>query len=106
MELLKKQFESTLKTKLGQKANAAQGEEALLTKSFRYFDANNDGHINLDEWRKGLEKVGVVLSSAEDLQQLFTLYDTDGDGLIDCKEFAWVLYSDKPFMHFPLYYTY
>lgn len=106
MEYLKKQFEISLKSKLSQKAKNTQGEESFLARSFKYFDSNNDGAINLNEWSKALEKIGVIIPSLDDLKQLFTLYDLDADGLINCNEFAHLLCTNQPLTHFPTYYTY
>ena len=36
-------FERELKSKLAQKANAHNTEEATLTKAFKYFDLDNNG---------------------------------------------------------------
>lgn len=100
MEHLKKQFETNLKSKLAQKATAAHSEESILIKNLKYFDSNNDDHINFNEWQRALEKTGVVVASVDDMKQLFSFYDLDSDSLINCKEFAWMMYSNKPFTHF------
>jgi len=106
MEFSKKQFETSLKSKLAQKASAAQSEEAILMKNFKFFDSDNDSYINFNEWQRALEKIGVVISSTEDMKQLFGMYDLDQDSLINYKEFSWMLYSNKPFTHFHQYYSY
>jgi len=105
MDSLKHGFELALKGKLQQKATATQGEETVLMKNFRYFDVDNDGYISLTEWFKAIEKIGVVVPSLEDLKQLFFMYDLDGDGKIDYKEFTQILYSHaKPKYFYALYY--
>ena len=70
-------FERELKSKLAQKANAHNTEEATLTKAFKYFDLDNNGQsiymlmiigtCEPEEFQKALEKIGVVIPSKKDL---------------------------------------
>lgn len=100
MSQLKRSFEIALKDKLSQKATANFGDEVVLLKSFRYFDANNDGCVSLNEWYKAIEKIGVVVPTLNDLKELFYTYDTDADGLLNYKEFSDYLYCQKPLKYF------
>ena len=93
MDQLRSSFEKALQNKLSQKATPTQGEEIVLMKNFRYFDTDNDGFVSLPEWCKAIEKIGVVVPTFEDLKQLFYMYDLNGDGKIDCKEFPQILYG-------------
>lgn len=77
-----------LKNKLLQKSNIMQSEEAVLMRSSKHFDYDNDGKLTMGEWFKSIEKIGVVVPSVEDLKRLFQIYDSDHDGMIDYKEFA------------------
>ncbi len=88
-------FEMALKNKLLQKTNSLQSEETVLMRSFRYFDSNADGYVSMHEWFKGIEKIGVVVPTLEDLKQLFAYYDADGDGKINYKEFCDVVFKRK-----------
>ena len=93
MDQLKNGFETALRVKLSQKSMASQGEETILLRNFKYFDSDNDGFISLNEWFKAVEKIGVVVPSLGDLEQLFCVYDLDGDGKIDYREFVNILYG-------------
>ncbi len=95
MEQLRKGFEITLKTKLAQKCSGTQSEETFLAKNFRYFDSDNDGVVSMNEWFKAIEKVGVVVPLMEDLKALFNMYDVNGNGELDYKEFVHMLFSKK-----------
>jgi Ca2+-binding EF-hand superfamily protein len=95
MEQLRKGFEITLKSKLAQKSTGNQSEETFLMRNFRHFDTDNDGYVSMNEWFKAIEKVGVVVPSMDDLKALFQYYDVNGDGQIDYKEFAHILYTKQ-----------
>lgn len=50
-----------MRFKLGQKANPHQGEESVLLKSFKYFDLNNSGTVDREEFLKAIEKIGIQI---------------------------------------------
>lgn len=81
-------FVKTLKEKLMQKCKPNESPENVMNRCFKYFDVDDSGSLDYDEWKKGLEKMGVTLSSEDDLKALFEHYDTDKSGNIDYKEFA------------------
>lgn len=54
-------FERELKNKLAEKTRGAQSEEAVLTKSFKYFDLNDNGVVEPDEFAKAIEKIGIQI---------------------------------------------
>ncbi|MDR3582081.1 MAG: EF-hand domain-containing protein [Candidatus Pacebacteria bacterium] len=95
MEKLKAGFEKAMRNKLAQKATVLQADETVLLRSFKYFDIDNDGAVNLNEWLKVIEKIGVIVPSLDDLKQLFYLYDLNNDGRLDYKEFGEILYGRK-----------
>ena len=97
MDKLQREFEATLKSKLSQKTNKTQSEETILARNLQYFDSDNDGIISMNEWFKAIEKVGVILPSVENLKALFEIYDVNGNGELDYKEFAHTIYSSKKF---------
>jgi len=88
MESLKASFEKELIKKLSQKASGHQSEEQVLVRSFKYFDLNNNGTIEPDEFAKAIEKIGIMIPTKQDLDALFSLYDLDNSGSLDYKEFA------------------
>ena len=55
-------FEKDLKTKLSQKCPATQEEAAFLTKTFKFFDIQNQGSVTKDQFGRAITKVGVVLA--------------------------------------------
>jgi Ca2+-binding EF-hand superfamily protein len=63
MDSLKASFEKTLKQKLSQKSTGTTNEEAVLLKCFKYFDLNNNGTVEPDEFAKACEKIGIMIPS-------------------------------------------
>lgn len=57
-------------------------------KSFKFFDIDNSGDLSPDEFAKAIEKIGIQIPTKQDLKTLFSLYDADGSGTIDYKEFC------------------
>ncbi|OMJ71856.1 hypothetical protein SteCoe_29828 [Stentor coeruleus] len=88
MAAVRTQFENELRQKLSQKSTAHVSDETVLIRSFKYFDLDNSEAVDFDEWKKALEKIGMVLPSPAACQELFKYYDTDGSGALDYKEFA------------------
>ena len=58
-------FEKTLKQKLAQKASGNANEEAVLMKAFKYFDLNNNGTVEPDEFAKAVEKIGIMIPTRQ-----------------------------------------
>ena len=58
-------FEKTLKQKLSQKSTGVQSEEAVLLKAFKYFDLNNNGTVEPDEFAKAVEKIGIMIPTKQ-----------------------------------------
>jgi len=50
-----------LRYKLSQKATPHQGEEQILLRSFKYFDLNNSGTVDQEEFLKAIEKIGIQI---------------------------------------------
>jgi len=63
-------------------------EETVLLKSFKYFDLNNNGTVEPDEFAKAIEKIGIMIPTRQDLDALFNLYDADRSGSIDYREMS------------------
>lgn len=74
--------------KLSQKSGGHQSDEAVLMKAFKYFDLNNNGTVEPEEFAKAVEKIGIMIPTKQDLDALFNIYDKDKSGGIDYKEFA------------------
>jgi Ca2+-binding EF-hand superfamily protein len=88
MDHLKASFERELKNKLSEKTRGAQSEQQVLLKSFKYFDLNDNGVVEPDEFAKAIEKIGIQIPTKQDLDMLFNIYDVDGSGGLDYKEFS------------------
>lgn len=58
-------FEKTLKQKLAQKATGNANEETVLLKAFKYFDLNNNGTVEPDEFAKAVEKIGIMIPTRQ-----------------------------------------
>lgn len=54
---------------------------------------NNSGTVDPEEFRKAIEKIGIMIPTKEDLDMLFGMYDTDGSGDLSYKEFSGMLFS-------------
>jgi Ca2+-binding EF-hand superfamily protein len=54
-------FEKDLKQKLSQKASGVTSEEQVLMKSFKYFDLDNSGQVEPEEFAKAIEKIGIII---------------------------------------------
>jgi calmodulin len=65
--------------------NAA--EIARLREDFNYFDRNNDGLMEFEEFVRFLSAIGADMSRA-DCEAGFNEIDTDHDGVIDFEEFC------------------
>lgn len=77
-------------------AENLSGEEiAGLKQMFKMIDADNSGHITVEELKKGLEKVGSKLKDSE-INSLMQAADMDNSGTIDYGEFiAAMLHLNK-----------
>ena len=50
-----------MKNKLQEKTKGAQSEETVLKKAFKYFDLNDNGVVEPDEFAKAIEKIGIQI---------------------------------------------
>jgi Ca2+-binding EF-hand superfamily protein len=54
-----------LKNKLAEKTRGAQSEESVLKKAFKYFDLNDNGSVEPDEFAKAIEKIGIQIPTRQ-----------------------------------------
>ena len=54
-----------MKNKLSQKASGSQSEETVLMKAFKYFDLNNNGTVEPEEFAKAIEKIGIMIPTKQ-----------------------------------------
>jgi len=50
---------------LQQKSSGNASEEAVLAKAFKYFDLNNSGTVEPDEFAKAIEKIGIMIPTKQ-----------------------------------------
>jgi len=65
-------------------------------KAFKYFDLNNNGTVEPDEFAKAIEKIGIMIPTQQDLDALFSIYDADKSGALDYREFTGGLFGKDP----------
>jgi len=61
--------------------------------NFKFFDINNSGSLDINEFRKAIERVGIMIPTQQDLEALFNLYDKDNNGCINYAEFGEAVYG-------------
>lgn len=54
-----------MKNKLSEKTRGAQSEEQVLLKAFKYFDLNDNGVVEPDEFAKAIEKIGIQIPTRQ-----------------------------------------
>lgn len=70
-----------------------------LQQSFSFFDLNNSGNIDYQEFFAAMTKLNFV-GVQKEMESLFNRYDEDASGEIDYKEFSYSLFGigNKPTM--------
>lgn len=68
----------------------SQAKATAVEKAFREFDVNQDGSVNIEELKAGLEKVFKRELPEKSVQQLMTNFDKSGDGALQLDEFVGV----------------
>merc|ERR1712050_14233 len=68
----------------------ADSQEVLnIERSFRFFDRNGDGVLNVDEICQGVRKLGVESAAeVDDLDGVIALLDRDGSNTVNLQEFV------------------
>jgi len=94
MASIRTKFEKELRAKLNQKATAKSSEEQILLKAFKYFDLDNSGDVDFDEFIKAVDKIGVQAFAEAELRELFEFYDLDSSGSLDYKEFSGIVFGN------------
>ena len=70
-----------------EKSDGKTNEWKTAKKALAYFDLNDNGKVEFNEFKKGLDKFGCVFKDNEILA-LFNRYDTNGSGTLEYEEFS------------------
>lgn len=71
------------------KCPPSSDKSVFLNKTFKFFDIQNKGSITCDQFKRSIEKIGVVMPDDErDFELIFKYYDKSNDGRIDYKELS------------------
>ncbi len=73
--------------KIREKSNGKTNEWKAAKKAMSYFDLNDNGKVEMNEFKLGLDKFGCVFKDNEILA-LFQKYDADNSGCLDYEEFS------------------
>ena len=68
--------------------------ERMLAKEFKFFDRDESGSIDFDEFNLVLEHLNCK-GSARDVDELFDRYDQDCSGAVSYGEFCQILFGKK-----------
>jgi Ca2+-binding EF-hand superfamily protein len=61
---------------------------------FKYFDTFDRGNVSFSDFMRTLEKIGLYYT-AQDMLPLFEqVYDVDGNGALDYKEFSAIVFGN------------
>lgn len=61
---------------------------------FKYFDIYDRGSVDFNDFMKAMEKIGLYYTPQE-MGPLFRLYDADGSGSLDYKEFSGIVFGTE-----------
>lgn len=78
------------------KCPPSSDKSVFLNKTFKFFDIQNKGSITCDQFKRSIEKIGVVMPDDErDFELIFKYYDKSNDGRIDYKELSKIFIAGR-----------
>lgn len=63
-----------------------------ITDAYRHFDYGKKGFINLNDFRQGFRQLGRDCLMDNEMENLFSFLDRDGNGQVTFEEFKDILY--------------
>ena len=70
-------------------------EEQILYQYFKYYDIDDTGFTNLQNFIKTNEKLGVSLQKISDFEKIFNYFDRSKKGIINYKDFIKEIFNKK-----------
>ena len=72
-------------------------EESVLLKAFKYFDLNNNGTVEPDEFAKAIEKIGIMIPTKQVSHDLrLSQQDVSSGSNLNLKRSAYQLTLNTP----------
>lgn len=62
---------------------------------FKYFDVYDKGYVSFQDFMRTLEKIGLYYSPADIIPLFENVYDKDGNGALDYKEFSAIVFGSR-----------
>ena len=74
---IKEDFEDVLHKKLSKRSKSKNSEIQLLVNAFRFYDLDDKGIINKEDFSKVFGRIGLNGYSQNHLYQIFDIYDVN-----------------------------
>ena len=94
---IKEDFEDVLHKKLSKRSKSKNSEIQLLVNAFRFYDLDDKGIINKEDFSKVFGRIGLNGYSKNHLYQIFDIYDVNGVGYLDYINLIEYLYGLSTF---------
>ena len=94
---IKEDFEDVLHKKLSKRSKSKNSEIQLLVNAFRFYDLDDKGIINKEDFSKVFGRIGLNGYSQNHLYQIFDIYDVNGVGYLDYINLIEYLYGLSTF---------
>ena len=92
-------FQDELHKKLSLKARTTTSEMNLLFNAFKFYDIDDNGTIRRENWSRVFNRIGLSVFSESELNELFNIFDTNGTGIINYRNFIQNIFDWTPSNH-------
>ena len=89
-------FQDELHKKLSLKARTTTSEMNLLFNAFKFYDIDDNGTIRRENWTRVFNRIGLSVFSESELNELFNIFDTNGTGIINYRNFIQNIFDWTP----------